>query len=73
MTKHIRVALTAAFVVTFLGLTVDFFPPTRTGFVLSSVLFVLAAYPLYRVLDIGPDRTFVVAAMAFVPAVSITR
>src|SRR5262245_10326645 len=73
MTKGIRVVLTAAFAVTFAGLSVDYFPPTRTGFVLSSVLFVLAAYPVYRALEIGPDRKFVAAAIAFVPAVSITH
>jgi hypothetical protein len=67
MPKNARVVLTTLFAVAFVGLTIDYFPPTRMGFFLSSCLFVLAAYPIYRALEAGTDRTFVVGAVIFVP------
>lgn len=73
MPKNTKVGLAAAFAIVFVGLTVDYFPPTRFGFALSTVLFVLAAYPVYRTLEIGPDRTYVLRAIAFVPVVMVTH
>jgi hypothetical protein len=71
MPKNVRVAVTTLFAIAFVGLTLDYFPDTRAGYILSTTLFVVAAYPVYRALEIGPDRTYAVVAPAFVPAVSV--
>jgi hypothetical protein len=71
MPENVRVAVTTLFAIAFVGLTLDYFPDTRAGNVLSTILFVVAAYPVYRALEMGPDRTYAVAAIAFVPVVSV--
>ena len=71
MTKSMTVPLTTVLAILFVGLTVDYFPQTRFGFALQTILFVLAAYPVYRTSELGPDRTYVLGAIAFVPAAMV--
>jgi hypothetical protein len=67
MSKNVKVTLLWVFAAAFLGLTADYFPDSRTGYALYSVLFVVTVYPLFRAFGDVSDRAFVVAALLFVP------
>ena len=66
MPQIARFAVAFSFGMVYFGLTVEYLPQTVLGFVLTSILFLTAVYPTYRVANAGSDSTFIRGGVAFV-------
>lgn len=62
-----------AFAALYFGLVVEYLPRDWWGFVLSSIVFLTAVYPAYRVTNAGDDRTFLLRGSAFVALAALAH